>query len=207
MISRSARLARGWLAAGFATGLASASHALAGGELPQPAILLFSLAISGLICTALAGKLRSLPRLNLAVLLSQGIFHTLFSVACSPGTAAGPPIRSASHHVVPAPPSSLAADAASTGIDHASAPMLMAHLAAAALTVLMLRHGESAGIALLHALRLELRGLDSERLSQPLPPAPRSIRAVLTAQLPVLTELGAPQLTLRHRGPPILATP
>ncbi len=201
MVSRGARVWRGWIAASFATSIAAASHALAGGGVPNPLILVFSLAISGLLCLALAGKVLSLTRLSLGVLFSQGLFHLLFSVTTetvTPETA--PLVPSAMHHggmmnsqqmLPPAMPE----------MDHSSLGMLGAHLVAALLTIVLLRRGEVAMMALLHAIALELRGILRAPLS--LPPAPETISAVNTSQLLTLTDLGAPRLTLRHRGPPV----
>ena len=47
---------RGWAAAVFAVSLAAASHGAAGGDLPPGPLLLLVLAVSGCLCTALAGR-------------------------------------------------------------------------------------------------------------------------------------------------------
>ena len=77
------RLLRGVAAAVAATFIAAFSHVDAGGPPPDGTIILLSLALSGLVCTALAGRSLSLWRLSAAVVLSQALFHGLFSLGAS----------------------------------------------------------------------------------------------------------------------------
>ncbi|MGA8790996.1 MAG: hypothetical protein WB535_18795, partial [Paenarthrobacter sp.] len=56
MTGRGVRLLRGLAAAVAATSLAAFSHVAAGGPSPDGAIVVLSLALSGLVCTALAGR-------------------------------------------------------------------------------------------------------------------------------------------------------
>ena len=86
MTVRAARLVRGWTAAFAATAVAAVSHVLGGGSTPEPAIVLFSLAMSGLVSCLLAGRSISLLRLTMAVGFSQGLFHLLFSFGSGPAT-------------------------------------------------------------------------------------------------------------------------
>ena len=79
MDSRWARVARGTVAAAFATFVAAFSHTLAGGATPAPFGLAVSLVISAMICTTLAGRTVSLLRLAASVAASQILFHSLFS--------------------------------------------------------------------------------------------------------------------------------
>ena len=98
MASRGSRLARGWAGAGFATAIAAASHTLAGGDAPNPLLLLLSLAVSGLVCCFLAGRVLSLGRLVAGVLLSQALFHGLFSLTPLPPPKASLAMMAGMHH-------------------------------------------------------------------------------------------------------------
>lgn len=198
MTAHGLRLVRGWSGAAFATSVAAGSHIAAGGNAPEPALLLLALALSGLACTALTGRGLSLWRLAAGVALSQGFFHWLFS-----GTAAahGPSVPTGGH--LHTPPALEPADAIlSSAANHASPLMWLGHAAAAVLTVAVLRHGETAVVRLVQAMRLRVTAFLP--LFQPLPARPAP--AALPANRPVLAlrNLGAPLLVLRHRGPPPL---
>ncbi|MGP4030774.1 hypothetical protein [Pseudarthrobacter sp. 1C304] len=198
MTARGLRLVRGWIGALAATSIAAASHLVAGGSAPQPALLLLALALSGLVCTALTGRGLSLWRLSAGVALSQGFFHWLFS---GTATAHGSGVPAGGHlHTLSAPePTGVILSSAPA---HASPLMWLGHAAAAALTVAALRHGEVAVVRLVQAMRLRVTAFLP--LFQPLPARPAP--AALPASRPVraLPNLGAPLLVLRHRGPPLL---
>jgi len=195
---------RAWIAAGFATIIAASSHTLGGGSIPNPLILMFSLAISGLICLTLAGKVLSLPRLSLAVLLSQAIFHTLFSITPAVSSVSGTSVGT--HHAGMQQMPVSATMPEMVDMDHNSLPMLGAHLIAATITIALLRRGEVAAIALWRAISLELLDFFSIRFVHP-PAAPETISAVVSSHFRALTDLGAPRLTMRHRGPPEFPAP
>jgi hypothetical protein len=203
---RSQRIMRGWLGALAATSLAAASHGLANGSLPSLPVLALILAISGAICTALAGHRLSLVRTSAGVLLSQGAYHLLFGLSAHRHTAAGRLTETVSHHGTET--SIVWTAAAGTGpLEGAGflggpvpdARMLAAHLAAALLTIVVLRKGGLAARATAEALLLAtpvaiLRWK----------PAPAVVRLArpATCQNPGLPDLGVPLLALRHRGPP-----
>jgi hypothetical protein len=77
--------------------------------------------------------------------------------------------------------------------------MLAAHLAAAVATVLLLRRGEHAAAALAGTMLLAI----PRRLYgwHPVPRARLAIPGARTVR--TLAALGAPLLSLRHRGPPL----
>jgi hypothetical protein len=79
MTTRWARFARGWIVAGFSTFVAALSHTLGGGAVPGLLAVVVSLAFAGIVSIALSGRTLSTWRLSAAVLLSQLIFHGLFS--------------------------------------------------------------------------------------------------------------------------------
>ena len=152
-----ARLARGWTGAVLAVGLAAGSHTVLGAaHAPHPIVLLLAVALAAPVCTALAGRRLSLPRVLAAVLGSQAILHGLYSLAspASGVSAAVPTTAGHAGHAVPASgelasfaaaqsSAHAAVHAASAGgHDHLGLGMLAAHAVAALLTVLFIRRGE-----------------------------------------------------------------
>lgn len=197
MTARAARLVRGWAGAFAATAVAAASHVLGGGAAPAPALVLFCLAVSGMISCLLAGRGLSLPRLSTAVVLSQGLFHLIFSFGSAP--AAVDAHAAHAHHAGAALP-----EAGTTAVAVAAAAphgpvMWLSHALAAVATVWILAHGERTLIRLIEAL-----GLRPGALLPLFRPAhlPRPTAAVLAVRPLGLRNLGIPLLTLRHRGPP-----
>lgn len=206
MTSRAARLARGWIAATFATIVAAASHVLAGGPAPHTLMVAFSLALSGLVCVALAGKALSMPRLILGVAASQGIFHTFFTAAPSTSTAAASHSGHMGHDA--GEMAAMLANSAgapftlthSAALDHSTAAMWFGHAVACLLTILFLRFGETAAWRLLDALRLKILLVLS--IAPLHTPAPKRLFSGPTSQLLPLADLGIPLRAMRHRGPP-----
>ena len=198
MTARGLRLVRGWIGAVVATSIAAGSHVLAGGNAPEPPLLLLALALSGLACTALTGRGLSLWRLSAGVALSQGLFHWLFSGAAAPHGSGAPAGGHLAHSAALEPAGTFLSSAA----DHTSPLMWLGHAVAAILTVAILRRGEVAVVCLVQAMRLRVTAFLP--LFQPLPV--RRAPAALPANRPVraLRNLGAPLLVMRHRGPPLL---
>jgi hypothetical protein len=206
MTARLLRLVRGWAAAVGATFIAAFSHVLSGGPAPETSVLVLCLAMSGLACTALAGRVLSMWRLSAAVVLSQGMFHGLFSLGSASHTAgaAGPAAGHTGHaaHSVAAFPVSGLSGAGPMVMDHSSPLMWAGHALAALATIAVLRHGEVTAVRLIKALRLRVVSfLPVFRLLAVEPGA-----RVFPADWPVrpLRNLGAPLLVMRHRGPPLL---
>ncbi|HSN37851.1 MAG TPA: hypothetical protein VLT34_16005 [Arthrobacter sp.] len=199
MTARGLRLVRGWTGAVVATSIAAGSHFLAGGNAPELPLFLLTLALSGLVCTALTGRGLSLWRLSVGVALSQGLFHWLFSGAAAPHGSIAP----AGGHLTHSPVLEPATDTIlSSAADHTSPLMWLGHAVAGIMTVAVLRHGEAAVLRLAHAMRLRVTAFLPLLLPLPVRPAP----AALPANRPVrpLRNLGAPMLVMRHRGPPVL---
>ena len=199
MTSRALRLLRGWTAAAVATSIAAGSHLLAGGNAPELPLLLFTLALSGLVCTGLTGRGLSLWRLSAGVASSQALFHWLFS-----GTAAphAPAAASGGHlaHASALEPAAGVVSAAAAG--HASPLMWLGHAVAAVLTVAVLLRGEVAVVRLVQSMRLHVTAFLP--LFRPLPTAPAAVVPAANRPLKPLRNLGAPLLVMRHRGPPAL---
>ena len=214
MTTRWARFARGWIAALFSTFVAALSHTLGGGSGPGLVPVALSLAFAGIVCVGLAGRTLSLWRVSLSVLASQLIFHGLFWLGGSGGAMATPSAAPHDHRwiAVLADPALLAApgsgrlgSGAMTGA-MAGGPadgiaMRLAHLAAAAVTILALRFGERAFWGLLENARPIIRALFAQH---PLVLPPRSPRRmVTTARVFTPRDLRVLLSVMRHRGPPV----
>ena len=214
MQHRSQRLVRGWLGALTATSLAAASHAAADGILPPAALLVLILALSGAVCTALAGRGLSSPRTAAAVLISQGLYHLLFGLGVHAhtapstlGTNPGPPALLGAGTALGTPHAAhdaaqatvLLAGTSDPGTVQDSPWMLLAHTAAALLSVAVIRHGELAARRLFDAVVLVV---PVRILNWRHGPAARPVARPALLQVPGLPDLGVPLRALRHRGPP-----
>ncbi|SEA91777.1 hypothetical protein [Leifsonia sp. 21MFCrub1.1] len=204
MSTRSARVARGLIAAGFATFVAALFHVAGGGLPPSAVALTLSLVFSGLGCIVLAGKRSALWRSASSVALSQFLFHALFSLSPSAHFAG------ATGHLHPGSHLTMVTDGA---VPMPSAPMAamslgapwmwLAHAGAAALTVLALRYGERVFTAVSEFTAFSLRRLlvVAAVVDVPVPPMRvETVPVVLPARTVVLGRL-------RHRGPPALMGP
>ena len=183
MHTRAARVARGLVAAGFATFVAAFSHTVAGGTAPSAFGVLACLVLASAASVLLAGRTFSAWRLAASVALSQALFHGLFSTL-------GDPV--AVEHVHAGMP---AMDA--PALDERG-EMLAAHLVAGLITLVALRYGERAFWGLAHTARLLLARL----LPVAVPTRPALPRLVPTARVAVprtILLLSA----MRRRGPPV----
>lgn|SRR5690625_3900344 len=157
--SGAARLWRGWAVAVLAVVLAAGGHQAAhtlmyGATEPIPwEVLGFSTALTAPVAVLLAGK--RLPTWSTAVttVFGQLAFHALYSLPCA-GTASHSSGHHQGHHAMP-----VAADAAY--LTHAAEntaatdiAMLVAHFLAAALTTLVILHGERSLVAIVAWLML-----------------------------------------------------
>ena len=206
MTTRWARFARGWVVAVFATLLAALSHTLGGGAAPSGLAVVVSLAFAGMICVGLAGRTVSTLRLALSVLLSQLIFHTLFSFGGAGGaltTDASATAGLHGHAAAPSVAAVLPAAEPAAHLGHAGWAMWLAHLAAAAVTIVALRHGERAFWGLLANARLGIRSVISIHVPVAVPAMLRS--APMTAGVLAPRDLGVLLVARPHRGPPTYA--
>ena len=203
MTTRWARFARGWIVALFATFVAALSHTVGGGAVPGALAVVVSLAFAGMVSVALSGRTLSTWRLTLAVLVSQLIFHGLFSF----GTAGGSLMTTdaATGHAHTAGSVAVLAPSAVTtgtmaGADH-GLMMTIAHVAAAGITVAALCYGERAFWGLFSTAAVALKALVRALVLTPIPHIPHAI-AASSAWLPPrdLLVLLSP---MRHRGPPV----
>lgn len=192
---------RGWIGAVVSTAIAATSHVLAGGHAPVLPMLILSFVLSGLVCTILAGRLLSMWRLLVGVLLSQALFHGLFSLGVPSGSA--PAMAGHAGHSTTHMSEALQMAGAAPAMDHSSSVMWLSHALAAVFTVVLLRHGESVAVALLDALRLRVKPLLMlvHVLAAEADPAPVPGSWLVR----VLPNLGIPCSVMRYRGPPPLS--
>ncbi|WP_292728630.1 hypothetical protein, partial [Microbacterium sp. UBA837] len=134
--SRATRVIRASVAASIATFVALFSHVAAGGAMPSWLGIAVPWVLSLAVCTVLVGRALSLPRLGVAVVLSQLLFHLLFVLGADSGAPAG---TVATGHVHGLPILDLSTGATPVAADLS---MWFAHLAAAVLTVAALYRGE-----------------------------------------------------------------
>lgn len=222
MSSRWARVARGLLAAGFATLVAAVFHTASGGAAPSVLALSLSLAFSGIFCVALAGKRLSLWRQSASVVLSQLLFHALFCLgqgslgsAGYGSTAIGAAAENLGVHGAHAMDLGLASASAAVAAD-ASSPDLHAaigmfgdgpamwagHATAAIVTIVLLRHGEKTfwglyRIALLHV------GQFFDRVFTAPAPLTRLPYRISGTDVDAPHDLDVQRGSLGLRGPPI----
>ncbi len=197
------RIVRGWIGALLCTCLAAASHTLVDGGLPPLPVLGLLLCIGAVICTALASSRNSLLRTSLAVLLSQGAYHSAFALFGHQHRASGLLTENASLAGHAAHTLKLNLDPSVAAAATAGAPaswlMPLAHLLAAAVTVVALRRGEIAVRAFAEVISLYVprlilfvRGLQPTRGKQPL--------LGVAYRMLVLRDVLRP--ALHRRGPP-----
>lgn len=193
---------RGWIGAIVSTTVAAASHILAGGHAPVAPILILSLVLSGLVCTILAGRLLSMWRLMVGVLLSQALFHGLFNLGAPVTTS---PVASGhnGHSAHQMAEALQGIQGIAPVMDHSSPVMWLSHILAAVFTVAFLRHGETVVVALLDALRLKVKPL----LKLMPIPATEADPTPIPGDWPVrvLASMGIPCSVMRYRGPPPLS--
>ncbi|MFE7632305.1 hypothetical protein [Kocuria sp. NPDC057446] len=205
MDPRARRLARGWAGAGIATSAAVLSHAAADGQAPPAVLVLLSLALSGPLCIALAGRVLSRSSLLLGVLLSQSVLHALFAASGGAGAvsrATSSSLHHAAQHGAAAGPygagPALVLEV-QTHAEHGGTAMVVAHVLAALAAYVLMRHGEVAAVVLLEALRLRVRRRRPVRPSPVVAHRPRSVQA---GRPHVLTDQALLRPVRSHRGPP-----
>jgi hypothetical protein len=143
--ARASRVLRGSVAAAFSTFVALLSHVTGGGSAPGAVGVAVPLALSVLVCVALAGRRLTLPRIVLSVAASQFLFHTLFVLGSSSGVSGSSPAGHAGHagHAGAVGAVELSVTAGHPA-SHTTGAMWAAHIVAAAVTIAMLRQGDAA---------------------------------------------------------------
>ncbi len=188
---------RGSAAASVATFVALLSHVSGGGEVPGLFGVAVPLALSFVVCTALAGRRLSTGRLAVAVAVSQVLFHTLFVLGSYDLSAAvhvhGSTLPGSAGGSLPA----VTPDAA----------MWLGHAVAAVATTVALHRGERtlAALGVLAERSVEwLRARVRVALALPTaPPARRSAPVVVAAVRPTSALVVS---SAHRRGPPLAAS-
>lgn len=212
MTTRWARVVRGQAVAVIATFTAAFSHGAADGGHPPMGAIALALAFSSIACVFLTAGHFSRRRLAASVAISQLVYHGLFSLFGTAGSAPGAVITG--HHgslafapVASGPTQSVSSEAVSSAALASDVWMLAAHLGAAVLTFAMLVRGENALGAVRRGAELVVAALIVAALVRwrepQLPEQPQSGRRFPTGQRDhvshrqlILTS------SLRHRGPP-----
>lgn len=208
MGSRPARAVRGTLASAVAIFVAALFHVAGGGTAPGVVPLALSLAFATLASIALTSRRLSLWRLTASVVLSQFLFHALFSLG--DGTARFVPADASGalgHLHTGAHLTMTGAAMPASHADPTTPSMWLTHATAVLITVLALRFGERAFWSLFETARVGV--LRFARLVAGAAPVPVRVVAVVSAVAAAeparLRDLGLPLARLRHRGPPVLA--
>jgi hypothetical protein len=194
-------VARGLIAAGFATFVAALFHVAGGGLPPSAVALTLSLVFSGLGCIVLAGKRSALWRSASSVALSQFLFHALFSLSPSAHFAG------ATGHLHPGSHLTMVTDGSAaspmSAMSLSGSWMWLAHAAAALLTLAALRYGERVFVAVSEFTAFSLRRLLTAVAVVDVPVAQARVETVPVILPDRTVVLGR----LRHRGPPALMGP
>jgi hypothetical protein len=216
MHSRPARVARGLVAASVSTFAAALSHAAAGSQAPSLVAVALCLVVASFACIALAGRRLTPWRTAAAVLLSQAVYHALFTaIPAVSGSAesvfgmSGAHVHGQAHAAASLPSvSSSAADTAmgmsaagshAHAAGHSDALMWAAHGLAALVTVAVVLHGERVFWGLFDTLRLTFLTL-FRPVAAASTPLSVSVPAVVRR---ILAPVAPPFLSsVKHRGPP-----
>ncbi len=210
---RRARAARGALAAAIAIATAATAHTLAGDGAPPVWLLLAVTALAAPLAVWLTGRALSTWRTAAIVILSQTLLHAAFAAVGTGARAMDAVVPNASlghahavTGVAPTAPAMSHAGATATGLAPAlhglhvaDAPMLVAHALAAAVTIVLLVHGERLARALGRGIRRLLTPVPA-RISRS-----RAPRACGRARHTARRSRGRARTTLSLRGPPAFA--
>ena len=200
MATRWARVVRGLVAATLATFFAALFHVAGGGTAPSGLAITLSLTFSGLAALALTGRRASTWRLAASVVVSQTLFHALFSLGAG-GTrfvsADGMAHVHAGSHLI----AMAGQHMQSSSVIPDSPMMWLSHASAALVTIVALRFGEQTFWGLFETARMQL-GRVARRVVVPVADvfAPTPVHGESFA--PVLRDLGILIGRMRHRGPP-----
>lgn len=196
--ARATRVRRGGAAASVATFVALLSHVSGGGEIPGLFGVVVPLALSFVVCTALAGRRLSTWRLAVAVAVSQVLFHSLF-VLGSYDLAAAVHVHSSALPVLTGGSAlpAMTPDAA----------MWLGHAVAALVTTVALHRGERTLVALRVLADRSVAWLRARvRVLAGLPTAPSVRRTAAVVVAAVRPTSALVVSAARRRGPPLAAS-
>lgn len=200
-------IARGVAAASLAVVPAAIAHGIADGHLVAPGTLALTILAASVACVRLVGRRAGRTRIAAAVLASQLLFHGIFLLAhlgasaghaSSAGHATAASLAGSPAHAGHDPGAATAALAGVSAADPAAlapdAGMMLAHLCAAAVTILGAWHGRSLCLRLARAGQRALVRL--ARLACPSLTPP-----IVVSAAPIAHEVPFPRaVPLRTRG-------
>jgi hypothetical protein len=191
---RRVRALRGVVASVAATLLAATAHTLAGAGAPSALLVAITTVLAAPLAVALVGRRPSVLRTSAAVAAAQVVFHVQFVLFADPGAVVYTPVAGMAGHAAhmtmmhPGP-----------GMHSADSPMILAHIAAAVVTIVVLHHAERMLRALGRGIR---RLLPHIVLAAPRPAVRRPAVPPSAVTLPPAAVLAA---GLSRRGPPLVA--
>ena len=202
MATRWARVVRGLVTAVLSVFIAAFSHIAGGGSVPGQLGVALALIAATLVCIALAGKSLSRTRLGISVALSQFAFHLLFGLGAGPMAMTSSHSNSAHDHGSLVMTIGPVADSSST-VMAANSWMWFAHAAAAIITIVVLRRGESAFWGLVELGRTTIAAVFFPRLANLASTPVDAVRVrVAVEDRSGLHDLGVILSGRPHRGPP-----
>ena len=191
MNNRATRLARGWVVGVFATAVAAASHAVAGGGTPGPLALGVGIVFGGMLATFALSALPSHPRLAIAVGVNQLAFHLAFSTL-----GAAPATASAHTHGM-----TQLVMTSTTAHTHTGSPLMwLGHAVAGVATLALLRGAERAAWRVLTEFARLVLSTFRAAASAPIP-VPRT-RAAFVTRVPTRLTSRLLDPAVSRRGPP-----
>ena len=180
-----------------------------GGLAPSALALTLSLVFSSLASIALVGRRAAAWRLTLSVLLSQFLFHALFTLSPS-ATFSGLPADGHLHagmHLTMVPAPTAGSGMPMPAMIVGESPWMWAsHAAAAAVTVVVLLHGERALLAVARFAFFTLRRLVDRVAAVQAQPLRRLTTPTVDVPV-VLRRLDAVTGGRPRRGPPVGIVP
>jgi len=201
MATRWARVARGLVAATLATFVAALFHVAGGGAAPSGLALTLSLTFSVLAALALTGRRASVWRLTASVVVSQTVFHALFSLGSGATRFVSADglghVHAGSHLIAMA-----SQHMHESSVIPDSPQMWLSHATAALVTIVALRFGEQAFWGLFETARIRL-GRVLRRVPARVASFAPPVAIYGRGDAPVLRDLGILIGRMRHRGPPV----
>lgn len=201
-------LIRGWAMAVVATVPAAALHGGVDGHTPSGITLLVATVLSAAVCVPLIGKKFTRVRSGAAILASQALFHTFFSMTGTGNvTVSGAGGTGGHHHhAMHAPLTVTVQDGADgAGGMHFTGWMLAAHVLAALITVGLVWYGESLLAGILSAFGTAVANVSALAITaRAILVLPKPTRIPVAAQLPRPIASRVAELVL-GRAPPVCA--
>jgi hypothetical protein len=125
------------VASAAATVLAATGHTFAGAGAPSALLVAITTVLATPLAVALVGRRPSVLRTSAAVAAAQVVFHVQFVLFADPGAVVYTPAAGMAGHAA-----HMTMTHAASVMHSADSPMILAHVAAALVTVVVLHRGE-----------------------------------------------------------------